>query len=113
MQDQLFNFGDLTKEIDHDVFEINPLPGASYEKNDGTQFDITFERDLDLKLVKRSGYTILDLISNVGGLRTLMSFGFTVLMSYWNFNSSANHMVSRLFLYKSAQGMSEQAKSEE
>ena len=37
LQDQLFNFGDATKEIDHNVFRINPLPNASYEKLDGTQ----------------------------------------------------------------------------
>ena len=100
MQDQLFNFADLTKETDQTVFRIDPLPSASYEKHDGTQFDVTFERSLDLQLIKRSGYTLLDLISNVGGLRTIMSFAITFAMSYWNFNTGANYMVSKLFTYK-------------
>lgn len=67
---------------------------------DGTQFDITFERSLNLQIYSRSGYTILDLIANVGGLRTIMAFVLTQLMGYWNFNSVQNYMVSRLFSYK-------------
>ena len=88
---------------------MNTMQGASYEKNDGTQFDVTIERDLDLIIVKRSGYTVLDLISNVGGLRTLMAFGITVVMGYWNFNTSQNHMVSRLFSYKVMSGVDAEA----
>ena len=88
------------------------MSSASYEKHDGTQFDVTIERDLDLRIVKRSGYTILDLISNVGGLRTLMAFGITVVMGYWNFNTSSNHMVSRLFSYRVGKVMRDEAQTE-
>ena len=51
-------------------------------------------------MINRSGYTLLDLIANVGGLRTIMAFVISVLMSYWNFNSGSNYMVSRLFTYQ-------------
>ena len=79
---------------------MKPLPNQSYEKHDGTQFDITFERDLNLQVYTRSGYTILDLIANVGGLRTILSFVFSYLMSYWSFFSVQNYMVSTLFTYQ-------------
>ena len=100
LQDQLFNFADYTKEIDRNVFRVQPLSIQSYEKHDGTQSDITIERSLNLQIYSRSGYTLLDLIANVGGLRTIMAFVLTQLMGYWNFNSVQNYMVSRLFSYK-------------
>ena len=86
LQDRLFNFADLTRVLDKDVFQLKHVKSESYEKNDGTQFDITLEHDPDLQIVNRSGYTVLDLIANVGGLRTIMAFVITYAMSYWNFN---------------------------
>ena len=63
-------------------------------------------------MVNRSGYTLLDLIANVGGLRTIMAFVISVLMSYWNFNSGSNYMVSRLFTYHGGEGDRSSEKSE-
>ena len=40
----------------------------SYEKDKNTAMDITFERDLNLQEVARDGYTILDWISDIGGI---------------------------------------------
>ena len=50
------------------------MPTLSYEKHDGVQTEISFRRNLDLSIVTRSGYTLLDLIANVGGLRTILAF---------------------------------------
>ena len=51
--------------------------------------------------MSRSGYTILDLIANVGGLRTILMFIIGQFINYWSFNSAQNYMVSRLYTYKS------------
>ena len=59
-----------------------------------------FEHDPNLTVIKRSGYTILDWIANVGGLRAIICFTCSYLMSYWSFNYPQNFMVSRLFKYQ-------------
>ena len=100
LQDQLFNFADYTREKDYSVFALKPLPTQSYEKHDGVQTEISFRRNLDLRIVTRSGYTLLDLIANVGGLRTILAFVIGQFINYWCFNSPQNYMVSRLFTYK-------------
>ena len=44
------------------------MPGVSYEKDEVTQVDVTFERNLTLQIVTRDGYTFLDWISDIGGI---------------------------------------------
>ena len=51
--------------------------------------------------MSRSGYTVLDLIANVGGLRTILMFVIGQFINYWSFNSAQNYMVSRLYTYRS------------
>ena len=70
------------------------MPRESYEKHDGTHQVISFERSLSLQVYNRSGYTLLDLIANVGGLRTILAFLIGQFINYWSFNSPQNHMVS-------------------
>ena len=43
---------------------------------------------------------MLDLIANVGGLRTILAFVIGQFINYWCFNSPQNYMVSRLFKYR-------------
>ena len=64
------------------------------------QCDVTFERNLNLQILSRSGYTLLDLIANVGGLRAVTAFLVGQFINYWCFNSPQNYMVSRLFTFK-------------
>ena len=44
------------------------MRSESYEKDDVTQVDVTFERNLTLQMVTRDGYTVLDWISDIGGI---------------------------------------------
>jgi len=39
-----------------------------YEKDYEVQMDVTFERNLNLLTITREGYTILDYISDIGGI---------------------------------------------
>ena len=53
--------------MDH-VFRLDKLVPFSYEKDAETVMDITFERNLDLNQISRDGYTILDWVSDIGGI---------------------------------------------
>ena len=62
--------------------------------------DLTIEMDRDLIGISRSGYTFLDVLSDVGGLQgILLSFCFMLIM-IWNHNNFDNYLASRLFKLK-------------
>ena len=62
--------------------------------------DITFELDLDRTLIMRKSYSILDLLSEVGGMIGILMVFFSSVVSCFNFNNFDNYMVSRLFKVK-------------
>ena len=73
----------------------------SYEKADrSVQMDITIERNLDLTTVDRDGYTVLDLISDIGGIQGILFSAVAVIMSFWNYNFLDNFLVSKLYRIK-------------
>lgn len=59
--------------------------------------DITFEMDLNLKVVARDGYTILDWISDIGGIQGILISAIAIIIGYWNYNFFDNFMVSKLY----------------
>ena len=59
---------DLTQLTDATVFKIEGQPLRSYEKDYDAQMDITIEMNLDQNVISRDGYTILDWISDIGGM---------------------------------------------
>ena len=59
--------------------------------------DITFEMDLNLKVVARDGYTILDWISDIGGIQGILISALAIIIGYWNYNFFDNFMVSNLY----------------
>ena len=62
--------------------------------------DLTVEVDKDMIIIARNGYTILDVLSDVGGLQgILLSFCFG-LITIWNHNNFDNYLASRLFKVK-------------
>ena len=54
------------------MFRFTALASQSYEKYDKedlpVQMNLTFERDMNLVVVVRDGYTVLDWISDIGGI---------------------------------------------
>ena len=53
--------------------------------------------NLNQRVVTRNGYTIADVLSDLGGLqRVIMSFG-GILAAFLNFNNFENYMSSRLY----------------
>ena len=61
--------------------------------------DITIEMSLDRRDVERLGYTILDLLSDIGGVQALLFSTFTVLVNFWNYNYLEDYMASNLFKF--------------
>ena len=45
----------------------------------------------------RNGYTILDLMSDIGGMQWILLSFFAILMGVFNFNHFDNYLASRLY----------------
>lgn len=76
---------------------LEPLPSRSYEKDDDTWFDLTIEMNLNLELIQRNGYTILDLLSDVGGILEIFSIIIGYFLAFWNYHYFENFLVTRLY----------------
>ena len=68
-----------------------------YEKDKFVQMDVTIEMNLDLGLIYRTGYNILDVLSDLGGMQSMIVTTFSVLLGIWNYKNFDNYMASRLF----------------
>ena len=53
--------------------------------------------NLDQILIERSGYTVLDILSDVGGLQGIPISGISFILGIFNYNYLENYLVYRLF----------------
>ena len=65
----------LTQFDDDAIFRLDQIPQIPAEANNYVQMEIGIEMNLDLATVKRSYYSLLDCLSDVGGL-------FSVIMEF-------------------------------
>ena len=74
-----------------------PLP---YERFDSTWVSVTLEMNLNVMNYERKVYTIIDMLSDIGGLTGIIATMFGIMNATWNYNAFDNFMVSRLFKIK-------------
>ena len=91
---------DLTKKELTDVFQMESKPVISYEKPDNTWLMITVEMKLDLMTYERTIYTMFDLLSDIGGLSSILISLLAIVASAWNHDNFDNMMVAHLFRIK-------------
>ena len=58
LQDKYVNLDNITELQDAEPFRVNEIQTKSYEADTETLMDITFERNLDLLVIARAGYTV-------------------------------------------------------
>lgn len=92
----------MTELENETVFSLDRLPTKSYEKDYDVQLDITVEMNLNQLIVARDGYTILDFISDVGGIQSLLFSGVAIFVGIWNYHYNENLLVSKLYRLSSA-----------
>ena len=97
MQDEPTNLDDLTELEDASIFRLEQLSTKSYEKDYSVQLDITIEKNLNQVVIARDGYTILDFLSDVGGVQGLLFSAAVFLVGIWNYHYSENFLVSHLY----------------
>ena len=89
---------DEITELEADsIFSLEPMPVRPYEKDKDVVMEISIERNLDLKVVSREGYTILDFLSDLGGMQGLIYSVLAMMLGFWNYNYLEDFLVSRLY----------------
>ena len=88
---------ELTEIEDFSPFKVEEMTKMPYEKDDFTRQDVTIEMNLDLRVISRDGYTLLDWVSDVGGVQGMLISASAFVLSILNFNYFDNYMVSSLF----------------
>ena len=74
LQDRIWQWSSWTKEDIMDIFKIHETKKRPYEFKDNVHLQITFEFDLDLTVIDRQVYSILDLLGDIGGLGEALFF---------------------------------------
>ena len=59
--------------------------------------DVTIEMNLDLGIINRTGYNILDVMSDIGGIQSIIITTASVLAGLWNYKHFDTFLTSRLF----------------
>ena len=62
--------------------------------------DISIEMSLDRRVVERTGYTVLELLSDIGGVQAILISALSLLLNIWNYNYLQDYMASNLFQFK-------------
>ena len=58
------------------------------------------QMDLDLTVIERSSYTILDVLSDVGGLQGILISASSLMLGILNYKYLEDYLVSKLFKSK-------------
>ena len=77
-----------------------------YEKDPDLMTSIVIETNLDQLFIQREGYTILDLLSDVGGLSGIGIWILDILTKILNYDYMNSYMTSKLFKLKNKQSAS-------
>ena len=75
-----------------------------YEFFDDVHMEIVYEVNLDLRRLRRSVYSLLDWIGDVGGLFEAMSVVFGLIVAAYQYKVLEQYLVRNLFMWKEFKG---------
>ena len=58
---------------------------------------VSFEMNMDLNSIDRVGYNFIDMLSDIGGIQTIVMTTFALIMSILNHNYFDSYMAQRLY----------------
>ena len=98
MQDLIVNLDDITKLENSEVFNLSPMIKRPIDgPKPGMVAQMTFEMSLDQTVVTRSGYTILDVLADIGGFQRVLYSFFSVIAYVLNTNNFDGYLASKLY----------------
>ena len=56
--------------------------------------NVMIEMNLNAKIIERSGYTFLDLLADVGGVKEMLFSGFAIVVAFFNYKHYDNYLAA-------------------
>ena len=84
----------MTVLSDSSVFEFKRLTNRPSEFNPQLIGSLDFEMDLDLLFLERNNYTMLDMLSDIGGISSIMISAMLFLLQVINYNHLEYYMAA-------------------
>lgn len=97
MQDLPVNLDEITELKDSSAFKLIEKTSGTYPHEQTLIYGVRIVMGKDLIVIERTGYTILDFLSDVGGLQGILVFLMTLVMNLFNRNRLSTFMIERLF----------------
>ena len=88
---------DLTQMENKQIFRMTRLPQIPAEVYDWTQMEISIEMNLDVWNVNRSYYSLLDCMSDIGGILQVLLSGLAFCLLILNYQHMDNFLAVHLF----------------
>ena len=92
-----FNLDEVTELQDSSVFRLNEANKIYYHREADLIEGIILQINMDQTLIQRNGYTLLDILSDVGGIQGILISGASFILSVLNYKNLDNYLVSKLF----------------
>jgi len=99
LQDRPFNFDDITEHSDETAFKLVRGPSRPFEFYEEDVMAIGIDMDLARTVVERTNYTILDVLSDVGGLESVFASVVSFILGALNYNNLNSQMIGQLFKF--------------
>lgn len=99
---QLYQIGDLNASKKFYTFLINKLE-ISFSDDFPQEYKVagvTIYRDFDVSVINRSNYSLLDFMSDLGGLNYLIFLSGTSFVALFSRFQANNFYISKLYFYK-------------
>lgn len=58
---------------------------------------VSFEMNMDMNSIDRVGYNFIDMLSDIGGIQTIVMTTFALILSILNHNYFDSYMAQRLY----------------
>ena len=62
--------------------------------------DVTIEMNLDLGIIQRTGYNVLDVLSDIGGIQSMIITTLSCFIGIWNYKYFDTYLASKLYKIK-------------
>ena len=94
----MISLDEVTELQNSSLFDLVELVWRPYEAEPAFVMAVTLEMDLDLLIVSRNLFTILDFLSNIGGLASIVASTLGLIVTIFNWHGLVHtFIIAKLF----------------
>ena len=97
LQDLAINLDYITVFEDSSVFKLNEITSRPFERDADLVAGIDIQNDLNLTTLSRDSYTLLDVLSDIGGIASGLIALLVPIVGLLNYNHLESFIASRLY----------------